>query len=169
MGRTRLTKSASMIAGLMASLMFAILAVPLGAQPVPESHARKSFGPVYDAAHEITLNGDIQQVVTKHVVGSPAGMHLLVAGPNGLVDAHLGPFLSNEVKEALHTGTPVQIVGAMTSMHGKNYLLARELNIGGSIITVRSKHGALALVHSNREHVARSKTNSQIEANGGAR
>ncbi|MGA9987870.1 MAG: hypothetical protein WBP69_08810 [Terriglobales bacterium] len=169
MGRTRLTKPTSMIAGLLASLTFAILAVPIGAQPAPESRVRQNFGPVYDAAHEITLNGDIQQVVTKHVVGSPAGMHLLVAGPNGLVDAHLGPFLSKEVKEALHTGTPVQIVGAMTSMHGKSYLLARELNIGGSIITVRSKHGALAHEHSNREHVASSKTKSQIEANGGAR
>jgi len=168
MGRTRLTKP-SMVAGLLVSLMFAIMSIPLGAQPVPESRVRKSFGPVYDAAHEIILNGDIQQVITNHVAGSPAGTHILVASPNGLVDAHLGPFLSKEVQEALHTGAPVQIVGAMTSMHGKSYLLARELNIGGSIITVRSKHGALVHEHSNREHVARSKTKPQIEATGGAR
>jgi len=158
-----------MVAGLLTGLMFAILAVPLGAQPASETRVAQSFGPAYDAAHEITLNGNIEQVVTMHTVGSPAGMHLLVAGPNGLVDAHVGPFLSQNIKEALHLGTPVQIVGAMTTLHGKNYLLARELNVGGTTITVRTKHGALAQGHSNREHVARSKTNSQIESTGGLR
>jgi hypothetical protein len=173
MGRTRLTKPASMIAGLLPGLMFAILAVPLGAQPASETRVGQGFGPVYDAAHEITLNGTIQQVVTERVAGSPGGMHLLVAGPHGLVDVHLGPFLSKETKEALHTGTPVQIVGAMTTLHGKNYLLARELNVGGTVITVRSKHGALAHEHTTGEHVARSfagsKTKSQTESNGGVR
>src|ERR1700723_19762 len=109
MRRTRLTKPIRMIAG----LLFAILAVPLGAQPAGETHVAQGFGVTYDRAHEITLSGDVQQVVTRHVVGAPGGMHLLVAGPKGLVDALIGPFMSKETKDALHTGTPVQIVGAM--------------------------------------------------------
>jgi hypothetical protein len=143
MRHTRLTKPIRMIAGLLAGLLFASLAVSLGAQPASETHVGHGFGLVYDAAHEITLNGDIQRVVTKHAVGTPVGMHLLVAGPKGLVDAHVGPFLSKEMKEALHTGTPVEIVGAMATVHGKSYLLARELSVGGTTVRVRSENGFL--------------------------
>jgi hypothetical protein len=163
------TTSAGMIAVLLSVLLFAILAVPLPAQPAPESRSPRGFGPFYDAAHEVTLHGDIQQVVTRRVLGSPAGMHLLVAGPEGLVDAHVGPFLSQEVKAALHTGTPVQIVGAMTSLNGKSYLLARELNVGGSTVTVRSKTGFLLRAHAARVVPARSQKLPQSQIEGGAR
>ena len=73
-----------MIAGLLSGLLFAILAVPLVAQPATEVHPGQGIGPVYDAAHEVTLNGIIQQIVTKHTAGTPAGMHLLVTGPGGV-------------------------------------------------------------------------------------
>ena len=85
MKRTCLTQPARMIAGVLTALLFAIVAVPLGAQPASESRPGRGFGPVYDTAHETTLNGTIREVVTKHVAGSPAGMHLLVAGPQGVV------------------------------------------------------------------------------------
>ena len=130
MRRTRLKKSAPLIAGLLAGLLLAIVAVPLRAQPAPETRNGRGFGPVYDAAHETTLNGTIREVVTKREPGSPAGMHLLVAGPEGVVDTHVGPFLSKQTQEALHSGAQVQIVGAMSSLHGKNYLLVRELVVG---------------------------------------
>ncbi len=170
---SRLTKPARMIAGLLTGLLFAILAAPLGAKTVPDSRAGQGFGPAYDAAHEIILHGTIQEVVTKHAIGSPAGMHLLVAGPQGVVDAHVGSLLSKKTEEALHTGTPVQIVGANVSLHGKEYFLVRLLTVGGRTVTVRSEHGLLVREHSPR--VARSKTEnktektSQVELNGGAR
>src|SRR5580693_3468759 len=167
MRRTRLQKpiGITMIAGLLSGLLFAILAVPLVAQPASETHVGHGFGVVYDRAHEITLSGDVQQVVTRHVVGAPGGMHLLLAGPKGLVDAHIGPFMSKEMKEALHTGTPVRIVGAMATLNGKNYLLARELTVGGTTITVRSEHGFLRRSQlTPARHSATEKT-----LNGGAR
>jgi hypothetical protein len=163
----RLTKPIRMIAGLLASLLFAILAIPLGAQPVPETHGH-GFGPAYDKAHEITLHGNIQTVVTKHVPGSPAGMHLLVAGPKGVVDAHIGSFLSKATKDELKAGMPVGIVGAMTTEHGKQYLLARELTVGGRTVRVRSDRGFL--VHEHPAHVRpAAKKTSQLASNGGAR
>jgi hypothetical protein len=149
MGSNRLMKSTRMIAGLLAGLMFAILAVPLGAETAPPSRVGHGFGPAYDAAHEITVAGTIQKVVTKNVKFSPAGMHLLVAGPQGLVDSHVGAFLSKETKETLHTGTPVELVGAMTLIHGKSYLLVRRLTVGDNSVNVRSKHGALLMGHPN--------------------
>lgn len=139
----RFTSSDLIIPGLLASLLVAILAVPLGAQTAAESRPGSGFGPSYDAAHEIVLEGTIQEIVTGHAVGSPAGMHLLVAGPQGVTDAHVGPFLTQETKDALLTGAQVQMVGARLSLHGKDYLLVRQLTVGGRSVTLRSKHGLL--------------------------
>jgi hypothetical protein len=157
MSRNRWTKPIPMIAGLLVGLLFAISAIPLGAQPVPVTRGR-GFGVTYDAAHEITFNGSIQTIVTKHVVGSPAGVHLLVAGPQGVVDAHVGPFLPKATREALATGMPVRIVGAMATERGRTYLLARELTVANHTVMVRSKHGALVRVHATRaQHYANTK------------
>ena len=141
--RNSFTRSNLIIPGLLASLLFAILVVPLGAQTAAESRPGSGFGPSYDAAHEIVLEGTIQEIVTDHAVGSPVGMHLLVAGPQGVTDAHVGPFLTQETKDALLTGAQVQMVGAMLSLHGKDYILVRQLTVGGRSVTVRSKHGLL--------------------------
>jgi hypothetical protein len=131
------------LSGLLAGLLLAILAIPLNAQPVRASHPGRGFSSGYDAAHEITLNGTVQEVITKHVLGSPAGMHLLIAGPQGTVDAHVGPFLAKDAREALQAGLPVQIVGAMETRHGRQYLLVRQLIFGGRLVTVRSANGFL--------------------------
>jgi hypothetical protein len=124
---------------------------------------------MYDAAHEITLNGTIREVVTKHTVGSPAGMHLMVAGPEGLVDTHVGPFLNKQTKAALVAGATVRIVGATTSLHGKSYLLARQLTIGENTVTVRSVRGIILAPRSDRARPARTRKPSQTEPTGGAR
>jgi hypothetical protein len=159
MRRNRLTKPIRMIAGLLTGLIIAILAVPLSAQPVAKAQPGRGFGPAYDAAHETILKGTIQEVVTKHTVGSPAGMHLLVAGPHGVVDAHVGPFLSKETKESLRAGMPVQIVGAMSAVRGRNYLLVRTVNVAGRTVTVRGQHGALVRAQSTRP--GRSRTENK--------
>jgi hypothetical protein len=174
MRRTCFMKPTPPIAGLLTGLLFAILAVPLGAaplsaQPSPETRVGRGFGPVYDAAHEITLNGTIQEVVLRHVVGSPAGMHLMVAGPQGMVDTHLGPFLSKETKEALRAGTPVEMVGAMTTLRGKEYFLARVLTVGSRTVKVRGASGVLLRGEAPRAHHLRIARVSHTESNGGAR
>jgi hypothetical protein len=169
MSRNRWTKPIRLIAGLLVGLLFAISAIPLRAQPAPQTRGR-GFGPVYDKAHEITVNGSIQMVVTKHVPGSPAGMHLLVDGPEGVVDTHVGSFLSKATKEDLQAGMPVRIVGAMTTERGKRYLLARELTVGNRVVRVRSDRGFLVHDHPVRvRHAATKKKVSQPASNGGAR
>lgn len=150
MRRNCLKKPARMIVGLLTGLLVAILTIPLGAQPAPESRAGRGFGPVYDVAHEVTINGTVQRVVTKHALGSPAGMHLLVGRAEGIVDAHVGPFLAKDTQEALHTGLPVQMVGAMQQINGKQYLMVRQLVIGGHTVTVRNEHGFLEHPHARR-------------------
>jgi len=151
--------------GLLSVLLLALLVTPLIAQPARAPQSGRGFGPVYDAAHEITLNGTVQEVVSKHALGSPAGMHLLVAGPEGTVDAHVGSFLSKDTREALHLGLPIQIVEAMETLHGKQYLLARQLIFGGRMVTVRNRNGFLV----DERFGSRNRRNAKSEMNGGAR
>jgi len=167
MRRNRSTKPTQLTAGLLAGLLLlAILAVPLGAQLAPETRATRAVGPVYDAAHEITLNGTIQEVVTKRTAGSPVGMHLLVAGPEGVVDAHVGPYLTKETQEALHAGLPVQIVGAVEQLHGKSILLARQLIFGGRTVTVRNENGFLVRARGPRPNSRPDSSNANTTQTG---
>lgn len=158
MRRTFLKKPARLLAGLLTALLFVIVPIQPTAHAAdsPTRHP-SSFG--YDKAHEINVSGTVQEVVTKHVAGTPVGMHLMVAGKEGVVDAHVGPYLAKDIQEALHAGLPVQIVGAMEQAHGKQFLLARELSFGGRTVTVRSEHGALVRVRG--PHAAHSRPDNK--------
>jgi hypothetical protein len=168
MRRFRFTQTTLLIAGLCA-LIFATLAVPLGAQPASETRTGSGIGPVYDAAHEITVNGTIQTVVTRHTKGSPAGMHLMVNGSEGTFDAALGPYMTKETQEALKAGTPLQIIGAIEKVRGREYLLARQVNFNGRTVTVRNLNGSLLLVQSPRGTHRAKAYSRQGQVNGGAR
>ena len=169
MRRCRFTQTTPLIAGLIVGLLFAIAPIPLGAQPASETHAGHGLGPVYDAAHEITVNGTIQTVVTNHIKGSPAGMHLMVMGSEGMIDAHVGPYMTKATQEALKAGTPVQIIGAIEKVHGREYLLARQVTFDGRTVTVRNSNGALLVVQSPRGQHHATAYSRQGEVNGGAR
>ncbi|MGA8866900.1 MAG: hypothetical protein WB510_08020 [Candidatus Sulfotelmatobacter sp.] len=169
MRRNCFTKPTRIFAGLLTGLLFAILAVPLGAATAPKTRPGQGFGPVYDAAHETTLNGTIQEVVTKHTPGSPAGMHLLVAGPQGVVDTHVGAFLSKQTRAALRVGMPVQIVGAMAPIHGKQYFLAREMTVGGHMVTIRNTRGAPVFSGRQGQRIVKVRGVVKTDTKGGAR
>lgn len=144
MRRTYLKQPARVIAGVLTALLFAIVPLQPSAQTAADSRTQRPVKFGYNKAREITVNGTVQEVVTKHAAYSPVGMHLLVAGPEGVVDAHVGPYLTKDVQAALHTGLPLQVVGAMEESHGKQYLLARQLIFGGRTVTVRNENGFLA-------------------------
>jgi hypothetical protein len=90
------------------------------------------------SASEVTVLGTIQQVML-----GPGGVNLLVSGPAGNFDAALGPFLPAEIKQALTVGTSVQLTGRVRTVNGKNYLLVRQLTVGGHEVTLRNANGFL--------------------------
>jgi hypothetical protein len=149
-------------------LLVAILGVPLGAQVAPQAQAGRSLAAAYDAAHETTLTGTIQEVVVKHEKGSAPGMHLLIAGSQGAVDAHLGPYLDSDTRAALQAGTLVQIVGSMETSKGKNVLLARQLVFSGRTVTVRNAQGFLVRAQAGRARPSKSEKTAETESKGGA-
>ena len=126
------------------NVLLLAMIIPAGAQE-PKSTVGRGFGPAYDVAHETTLTGTIEDVVTKPAAGGVGGLHLLVAGPQGVVDANLGAFLSKETKDSLHPGMPVQIIGAPMQLHDKEYFLARELNVDGHTVVIRTERGFFVL------------------------
>jgi hypothetical protein len=155
------------IFGAVSALSLTILAIPTRAQVTSESQVGRGFGPVYDSAHETTLIGIIQELVAEHVPGSPGGMHLLVASQNGAVDAHVGPFLSQQTKEALQAGTQVLIVGVAVQQQDKGLFLARELNVGGHTVTIRNRRGCL--VYPRVDQTVKTDATTKTEQDGGAR
>jgi hypothetical protein len=105
------------------------------------SSAGRGFGFVYDPTREVALVGTVQEFVTKHVAGSPVGLHVLVSTSGKTIDAHIGPLLSKQVRGTLQVGELVQIVGVRENVHGKSFLLARQLIYGGRQVTVRNERG----------------------------
>jgi hypothetical protein len=167
LAKCRLVKCIWMLAGL--GGLAAMAVVPLSAKAVAEEIAQR--GTVgYDRAHEITVSGTVQEAVAKAPLGSPAGVHLMVASPQGLVDAHIGPYLTKETQEALHAGTPVEMVGAMETVAGKQYFLVRQVSFGGRVLNVRTANGFLLQVREgNSRHRGAAIQKSGMASNGGAR
>jgi len=128
-----------------ACLMVLVLVIVLAAQAAtsPQSAATRGLGFTYDPAQEVTIVGAISGFVSQPASGSPVGLHLLISSGGKVVDAHLGPFVSKENQQALHTGQLVQIVGVNENVHGNNVLLARQLIFHGRLVTVRNERGFL--------------------------
>jgi hypothetical protein len=166
MRSTRKNQLKLAFAAVLPGVLLAFFAFPAGAQPVDETHPAPSRMIIYDSAHEVTINGTVQTVVAKHVPGSPSGMHLLVSGTQGTVDAHVGPFLPKNIRQAMHMGLPLEMVGAMTTVRGKQFLLVRQLIYGGQTITVRNSHGFL-LAPARSSLDPSPKTNGKLTLNGG--
>jgi hypothetical protein len=94
-------------------------------------------------AHDVTMAGTVQQLITTHTPGAPTGTQLVAAGPQGSFTASLGSLLSEQVRQTLTPGMPIQVSGAMETINGKSYLLARTLTVAGNQVIIRNQHGFL--------------------------
>jgi hypothetical protein len=99
-------------------------------------------------AHDITMSGSVERVVTTRTAGAPLGIQLVVEGPQGAFTANLGSTLGDKVLQTLSPGTPVQVSGVMQTINGNSYLLARKMTVAGNQVIVRNQHGFL--VHSQQ-------------------
>lgn len=73
-----------------------------------------------------------------------------LAGPQGIIDANVGPYLTTEIEKSLSTGQPVAVDGVVGIFNGHEYLLVRQLTIGDGQITIRNERGFL--VHAANTH-----------------
>jgi len=91
---------------------------------------------------EVTLTGTVQSVLVKGAPGMIVGSHLLLATPNGTVDASLGRFaLQGEGAVSVATGQQIEAIGVMKRIKDKAVFLVRSMKVGGDVFTIRNKHG----------------------------
>jgi len=126
-----------LIPGLLVVLLFAILAIPLSAQPATHP------SPFYDVTQEITLSGTVSSVVAQASAGMIVGSHLLFATETGVVDASLGRWgLAGNGALAVVPGQPVEVTGVMKTLKGgEQVFIARTVKAGGRVYTIRNEHG----------------------------
>jgi hypothetical protein len=137
-----------------------------GQSSVPSTAASTRWNSTSSSAGEINVLGTIRQVVSNHEAGGPAGIHILIDGPLGSFDASLGSSLPGEVRQALSNGAPVKLTGIVRSANGKDYLLVRQLSVGGRQVTIRNANGFL--VH-NPSSTGAVSGKARSEGNGGVR
>jgi len=140
-----------------------LLAIALRASDTQSSEMGKGFGFVYDSAKEMTVEGKVQEIITHPAGGSAVGIHLLISSEGKTIDAHLGPFLAPENREALALGEAVKMVGVNASHQGQNLFLVRQLTIGERQVIIRNQRGFLV-----REVPERKAPIGKPVVNGGA-
>jgi hypothetical protein len=125
-----------LIAGLLASLLLAILAVPLLAQSERESR------PFYDIAKEITLTGTVSSVLARPAAGMIFGAHLMLDTASGQVDASLGKWgLQGKGALSVSAGEPVEVTGVMKTINDKQVFIVRTVKASGQVYTIRNQYG----------------------------
>ncbi len=135
------------------------LAEQPGVQPTPKPFDASA---VSKPAQDVTMAGTLQQIISTRTPGTPAGIQLVAEGPQGAFTAILGPALSDQLRQALVAGAPVQVSGVREAINGQSYLLARKLTIAGSQIIIRNEHGFL--VHSQQR--SRASVNNSVLSPG---
>jgi hypothetical protein len=113
---------------------------------------------------DVAITAIIQEVVPNHASGIPAGIHVMLGTPQGVLDASVGPYLLPDIQQALVSGKQVQVFGQVKTIHDQKYLLVRQLVLDGKPIIVRNDHGSLIRTRSQERTHTQSSSPDQ---NGG--
>jgi hypothetical protein len=116
-------------------------------------------------SRDVAITSIIQQVIPNHSSGIPAGLHVILSTPQGVLDVSVGPYLTLEIQQALVPGAQVQAFGQLKTIHDQTYLLARQLVLNGRLITIRNDHGSLVHTRTQTHTRSQSSLNGQV---GGA-
>jgi tetrahydromethanopterin S-methyltransferase subunit F len=131
----RLSRLPQLIAG----LLFAILAVPLFAQPATPVHESHPF---YDISKEVTLAGTVSSVLSRAPQGMMLGSHLLFETASGQVDGSLGKWgLVGKGALSVSAGQEVEVTGVMKTIRDKQVFVVRTVKAEGKVYVIRNEHG----------------------------
>jgi len=142
--RRSLNKSTPLIAGLLAGLLFAIMAVPLNAA---DTH------PYYDVKQEVTLTGTVSSVLHKPAPGMIFGSHLMVDTLTGKIDASMGRWGLDKDSPSITPGQQIELTGVMKTINQREVFVVRSVKTNGKVYTLRNEHG-IELSHQARERAA---------------
>jgi hypothetical protein len=113
----------------------------LVSSPPPVQAQTTALG--YAVSDEVTLTGTVTNVLTKSLPGMIVGSHLLLATPDGPVDASLGRFgLIGDGALSVAAGQQIEATGVMKTIQGRSFLLVRTVKVSsGEVYIIRTEHG----------------------------
>jgi hypothetical protein len=120
----------------------------------------------WNAGDETTVGGVIREVLAKKPDGAPAGLNFVMTGSQHALTVSIGGNLDPKFRDLLRAGETVRVTGVVRSIGGQDYLLARELVVGGQTIQVRSSNGLPVRM---RPSGGASPKHAESDLNGGAR
>ncbi len=99
-------------------------------------------GRMYNPATETTVNGTVEKVTTISGRSGWSGTHLDLKTDSGTLDVHLGPsaYLSSKGFQ-FATNDQVEVTGSKATYQGHPALIAREVRMGGKVLTLRNAQG----------------------------
>ncbi len=100
-------------------------------------------GRYYNPNTETTVKGTVEEVkIIAGPWGGPGGTHLNLKADSGSFDVHLGPsrFLA-EKKFKFAKGDQVEVTGSKVTYQGHDAIIAREVKMGGKVLTLRDAQG----------------------------
>lgn len=135
------------VIGLCMSLLFGSFPAVVSAQSHSPAASTTSFvgaKSAKQAAPQVTVVGSIQEVLAESPAGAPKGFYVVVAGPQGVTSANLGPWLDSKLRKNFSVGQAIQLTGSFTSVQGQSYLLAHQVAVNNQLLTIRNENGSLA-------------------------
>ena len=113
---------------------------------------------------DVAVTAIIQEVVPNRASGIPAGLHLMLGTPQGVLDASVGPYLAPSIQQELSVGRQIQVIGQVKTIHDQTYLLVRHLVLNSKDVVLRNDNGSLIRERSHERTRTQSSLNNQ---NGG--
>ena len=132
-----------MILGLLSLAAFPAAAQSGSASAAPASPQSTANGiHVYDAAHEVSIEGTVIKVADLQTSDSLSGEYLTLSTSQGIVQAHLGAAaILSRNQVTLKPGDKVSLAGAYVTGANGQVLLARILRTGSQMVLLRSSNG----------------------------
>jgi hypothetical protein len=95
----------------------------------------------WKASDETTVGGVVREVLAKRPDGAPAGLNFVMTGSQHVLTVNVVRDLDPQFRDLLKVGEAVRVSGVVRPFGGQDYLLARELVVGGQTIEVRNANG----------------------------
>ena len=92
----------------------------------------------YSVAAELTVTGTVEDLKP----GPQQGMHVMLKTSDAMLELALGPsWYQTEKKYELAKGDQIDVIGAKSTVDGRDVLLVREIKKGSETMTFRDAKG----------------------------
>src|SRR4029079_12648692 len=123
--------------------VFSVSIVTVGLSSAVYTQGGMRGGGNYNPATETTLTGTVDSVNNMPSSGrGGGGLHLILALPTGQIELQVGPPSLVSSKSVTFTkGDALTVVGSKVTMAGQEVVIAREIQKGDQVLTLRDAKG----------------------------